>query len=86
VSIQQRPGGDWALTISSGPGDCLYTLPLATISVEESSFRYRDKCCCRREKTVIRLKGEMDEELFLWAEEEDRKRWMESKGGQYQLL
>ena len=78
VSIQQGPSGDWALTVSSGAGDCLYTLPLATITVEESSYSYRGKCCRRREKTIIRLKGEMDEELFLWAEEEDRKRWMES--------
>ena len=78
VSIQQGPSGDWALTVSSGAGDCLYTLSLANISVEESSYSYRDKCCHRREKTVIRLKGEMVEELFLWAEEEDRKRWMES--------
>ena len=78
VSIQQGPGGDWALTVSSVAGDCLYTLSLANISVEESSYSYRDKCCRRREKTVIRLKGEMEEELFLWAEEEDRKRWMES--------
>ena len=68
VSIQQGPGGDWILTISSGAGDCLHTLPLATITVEESPYSYRDKCCLRREKTVIRLRREMEEELFLWAE------------------
>ena len=68
---------DWALTISSRAGDWLHTLALATITVEESSYSYWDKCCYRREETVIRLREEMDEELLLWAEK-DRKKWVES--------
>jgi len=82
VTVSLLPAPQWDLIVVSGIGHLIYSFPLATLMMKKSIYSYRNRCLCRREKHVIKLLGldnisKSQEELMLWAEEEDIKGWLE---------
>ena len=78
VSLLQTSSGDHdhILSVVTGGGDCLYSWPVSSITLEKCSYKYRGSYCRRKEKIVLKIMKEK-EQIMLWAEDEDEEGWME---------
>ena len=78
VSLLQSSSGDHdhILSVVTGGGDCLYSWPVSSITLEKCSYKYRGSYCRRKEKIALRIRKE-EEQIMLWAEDEDEEGWME---------
>ena len=79
LSLLQTPtdGHTHTLTVVAGDGNCLYTMYLPQITMKKIKYNYKGSSCSSKNKIVLEIIGENNEDIVLWAEEEDLEGWEE---------